>query len=187
MAVKQKRWSRRLGRSLDPVAIGKRIRERRKSLGLSQGELGRLAGGIDFQVISKYERGVRIPLANLTDLAGALGMTAYELVSGEAVANLRRGEDKQRRMSAGETVQQAMPGNQSAEVSDSPELVVTTQILRAAPEFLPWVVGLLRIFKAGNMEAKGAIQAAINGALLTVGMKAVGPTGPARPPRTRKE
>ncbi|MGD0265241.1 MAG: helix-turn-helix transcriptional regulator [Candidatus Methylomirabilota bacterium] len=96
MTVKKKINRRGYGQ-LDLAAVGNRIRERRTALKLSQAELGKLAGGIHVQSISKYERGVRAPLANVVDLSRALGITAYELLTGSPAKDLSGGSEERRR------------------------------------------------------------------------------------------
>lgn len=61
------------------VAVGARIKKRRKALGLSQTELGRKLG-ITFQQIQKYEKGTnRIGASRLALLAAALHMPIGDL------------------------------------------------------------------------------------------------------------
>ena len=53
--------------------IGRRIRERRRALGLSQRELGESAGGIAPQQFYKYEQGTNgVSAGLLYEIAGAL-------------------------------------------------------------------------------------------------------------------
>lgn len=62
------------------VALGLRIRQRRKALGLSQTAL---ADAIDltFQQIQKYERGFnRVSFSRLVDIAHALGCRVVDLI-----------------------------------------------------------------------------------------------------------
>ncbi len=55
--------------------VGERVRQRRKSLGLSQTDLGQ-ALGLTFQQVQKYERGTnRISASKLFETAGALQVT----------------------------------------------------------------------------------------------------------------
>lgn len=65
--------------------LGRRIRERRRSVGLSQEELGHRAG-IDRSYISGLERGLRNPTFQvLNQIAGALACTVAALLpDGEA-------------------------------------------------------------------------------------------------------
>ncbi|WP_293366472.1 helix-turn-helix transcriptional regulator [Phenylobacterium sp.] len=64
------------------VAIGQRIRERRRSLSLSQSGLAE-AVGVTFQQIQKYERGAnRISFSRLVEIAGALRCELGELTEG---------------------------------------------------------------------------------------------------------
>jgi len=54
--------------------VGRRLRERRTLLGMSQEKLGQLLG-LTFQQIQKYERGInRIGAGRLFDMAHALGV-----------------------------------------------------------------------------------------------------------------
>lgn len=62
------------------VAVGDRIRNRRRHLGFSQGDLAK-ACGITFQQIQKYERGAnRVSASRLMQLAKILQTTATELL-----------------------------------------------------------------------------------------------------------
>lgn len=62
------------------VAIGARIRLRRKSLGISQGGLAEQIG-VSFQQVQKYERGAnRVSGSTLVAIAGALDTTVGWLV-----------------------------------------------------------------------------------------------------------
>jgi transcriptional regulator with XRE-family HTH domain len=64
------------------VAIGQRIRERRRTLGLSQVGLAG-AVGVTFQQIQKYERGAnRISFSRLVEIAGALRCGLGDLTEG---------------------------------------------------------------------------------------------------------
>jgi transcriptional regulator with XRE-family HTH domain len=66
-----------ISRPLHPldIHIGKRLRHRRKTLGLSQDELGKKIG-VTFQQIQKYERGINsINAHRLYDVALVLGVT----------------------------------------------------------------------------------------------------------------
>ncbi|PHY13563.1 transcriptional regulator [Caulobacter sp. B11] len=68
----------------DPIDIhvGKLVRGRRKSLGMSQDELAQ-AVGITFQQIQKYERGAnRISASKMFEIAKKLGMPAGALFEG---------------------------------------------------------------------------------------------------------
>lgn len=178
MALKRQINRRGYGK-LDLVAIGSRIRKRRLALKLSQAELGRLAGGIHVQSISKYERGVRAPLANVGDLSRALGMTNFELLTGQAVSRkFQRGladaaRDLRPQMPGqGKAADERVPGD------DPPGLVLVAQNLRVSPEFLPWVLGLLRIFRSGKAEAIGGIRASINAFLGDLDYQKVEPVNP---------
>jgi len=62
------------------VALGLRIRQRRKSLGVSQTALAD-AIGLTFQQIQKYERGFnRVSFSRLVDIAHALNCRVIDLV-----------------------------------------------------------------------------------------------------------
>jgi transcriptional regulator with XRE-family HTH domain len=62
------------------VALGLRIRQRRKSLGLSQTALAE-AIGLTFQQIQKYERGFnRVSFSRLVDIAHALQCRVIDLI-----------------------------------------------------------------------------------------------------------
>jgi transcriptional regulator with XRE-family HTH domain len=64
------------------IAIGQRIRERRRALGLSQQGLGE-ALGISFQQVQKYERGAnRISFSRLAETAAALSCRLSDLAEG---------------------------------------------------------------------------------------------------------
>jgi transcriptional regulator with XRE-family HTH domain len=64
------------------IAIGLRIRERRRYLGLSQNELSARLG-ISFQQIQKYERGAnRVSFSRLVEIAAALGCELSSLADG---------------------------------------------------------------------------------------------------------
>ena len=57
------------------VAMGQRIRERRRALSMSQGDLAR-ALGITFQQVQKYERGAnRVSFSRLSASASELQVT----------------------------------------------------------------------------------------------------------------
>jgi transcriptional regulator with XRE-family HTH domain len=64
------------------VAIGHRIRERRRTIGMSQGQLAR-AVGVTFQQVQKYERGAnRVSFSRLMDIVRALGCQLADLTDG---------------------------------------------------------------------------------------------------------
>ncbi len=70
------------------VALGLRIRQRRKALGVSQTALAD-AVGLTFQQIQKYERGFnRVSFSRLVDIAHALDCRAADLVGDLDDANL---------------------------------------------------------------------------------------------------
>ena len=62
------------------VALGQRIRQRRKALGVSQTALAH-AVGLTFQQIQKYERGFnRVSFSRLVDIAHALDCRVIDLI-----------------------------------------------------------------------------------------------------------
>ena len=62
------------------IALGERIRTRRRQMGLSQGALGERLG-ITFQQIQKYERGTnRVSFSALVRISQTLGCRVTELV-----------------------------------------------------------------------------------------------------------
>ena len=62
------------------VALGLRIRQRRKALGVSQTALAE-AVGLTFQQIQKYERGFnRVSFSRLVDIAHALDCRVVDLI-----------------------------------------------------------------------------------------------------------
>jgi len=62
------------------VALGARIRVRRKSLGLSQDDLA-VQVGLTFQQIQKYERGAnRVSFSRLVEIARTLKCRAQDLI-----------------------------------------------------------------------------------------------------------
>jgi len=64
------------------VAIGQRMRERRRALGMSQQDLAEKLG-VSFQQVQKYERGAnRISFSRLVEAAGALKCKLGELAEG---------------------------------------------------------------------------------------------------------
>lgn len=63
------------------VAVGARIRNIRKSLGMSQGALGQ-ALGLTFQQVQKYERGSnRVSASKLVEIAKTLDVRPRELLA----------------------------------------------------------------------------------------------------------
>ena len=60
--------------------MGKRIKQRRKELGLSQDALARRMGYNDRSIIAKFETGRSVPDAKLPDLAAALETTPAYLL-----------------------------------------------------------------------------------------------------------
>lgn len=72
------------GNSPDPIDIhvGKLVRARRKTLGMSQDTLAQSLG-LSFQQIQKYERGTnRISASKMFEIARTLGMPAAALFDG---------------------------------------------------------------------------------------------------------
>jgi transcriptional regulator with XRE-family HTH domain len=66
----------------DPAAVGRRVRERREELGLSQRALAE--PGLSYAYISRIEAGVRRPSVRaLRKLAPKLGVSAHWLETGE--------------------------------------------------------------------------------------------------------
>ena len=64
------------------LAIGQRIRERRRALGLSQQDLAE-GLGVSFQQIQKYERGAnRVSFSRLVEIAGVLRCRLDDLAEG---------------------------------------------------------------------------------------------------------
>jgi transcriptional regulator with XRE-family HTH domain len=64
------------------VAIGQRIRERRRALSLSQQDLAEVLG-VSFQQVQKYERGAnRISFSRLVEIGGALKCRLGDLAEG---------------------------------------------------------------------------------------------------------
>lgn len=60
--------------SANDKIISERVRMARLAAGISQEELGRRVGGLTFQQIQKYERGInRISAGRLIEIAKALG------------------------------------------------------------------------------------------------------------------
>src|SRR5579859_6721195 len=70
------------------VALGLRIRQRRKALGVSQTALAE-AVGLTFQQIQKYERGFnRVSFSRLVDIAHALDCRVMDLIGDLDDANI---------------------------------------------------------------------------------------------------
>lgn len=66
------------------LAVGQRIRLRRRQLGLSQSALAD-ALGVSFQQVQKYERGAnRVSASRLVDIAAALNVAPIALLGGDA-------------------------------------------------------------------------------------------------------
>lgn len=64
------------------VALGNRIRLRRRELGLSQERLAKKVG-VTFQQVQKYEHGTnRVSFSRLVDIASALDITVEAFVEG---------------------------------------------------------------------------------------------------------
>jgi transcriptional regulator with XRE-family HTH domain len=72
------------------VALGLRIRQRRKSLGLSQSALAEVVG-LTFQQIQKYERGAnRVSFSRLVEMARAMDCRAIDLIGDLDEASIPR-------------------------------------------------------------------------------------------------
>jgi transcriptional regulator with XRE-family HTH domain len=72
--------ARRLTAGPDDLALGARIRIRRRALGLSQTDLARIVG-VTFQQVQKYEHGAnRIAASILVKIAAALDTSVAALV-----------------------------------------------------------------------------------------------------------
>lgn len=72
-------------------ALGQRIQAHRKDAGLTQTDLGKLAG-LSQQVIADYEAGNRnIPVYTLARMADVLGVDFGQLTSGEQADQRKRG------------------------------------------------------------------------------------------------
>jgi transcriptional regulator with XRE-family HTH domain len=82
------------------VAMGQRIRERRRALGMSQGDLAR-ALGITFQQVQKYERGAnRVSFSRLMEVVDALNCHLTDLTEGLDPTRPSREIDQVRRLMA---------------------------------------------------------------------------------------
>lgn len=69
------------------MTLGSRIRSARKRKGLSQAELGARCGGVSYQAVSQWERGVDRPDINRIDcIARELDVTADWLLGGDGVS-----------------------------------------------------------------------------------------------------
>ena len=80
------------------VAMGQRIRERRRALGMSQGDLAR-ALGITFQQVQKYERGAnRVSFSRLMQVVDALNCHLTDLTDGLDPERPSREIDQVRRL-----------------------------------------------------------------------------------------
>ena len=80
------------------VAMGQRIRERRRALGMSQGDLAR-ALGITFQQVQKYERGAnRVSFSRLMQVVDALNCHLTDLTEGLDPERPSREIDQVRRL-----------------------------------------------------------------------------------------
>ena len=93
------------------VALGRNIRIRRKSLGLSQSALG-AAVGLTFQQIQKYESGAnRVSFSKLMDISKALTCRVSELI------------------------ENAEDGQSSATIQDEGDLLATTGALELLQDY----------------------------------------------------
>ena len=82
------------------VAIGRRIRDRRRAAGISQGQLAR-AIGVTFQQVQKYERGAnRVSFSRLMEIVAALGCQLSDLAEGLGVEPSADQVDQARRLIA---------------------------------------------------------------------------------------
>ena len=82
------------------VAMGQRIRERRRALSMSQGDLAR-ALGITFQQVQKYERGAnRVSFSRLMEVVDALNCHLTDLTEGLDPTRPSREIDQVRRLMA---------------------------------------------------------------------------------------
>ncbi len=82
------------------IAMGQRIRERRRALGMSQGDLAR-ALGITFQQVQKYERGAnRVSFSRLMQVVDALNCHLTDLTDGLDPERPTREIDQVRRLIA---------------------------------------------------------------------------------------
>jgi len=82
------------------VAMGQRIRERRRALSMSQGDLAR-ALGITFQQVQKYERGAnRVSFSRLMEVVDALNCHLTDLTEGLDPTRPPREIDQVRRLMA---------------------------------------------------------------------------------------
>jgi transcriptional regulator with XRE-family HTH domain len=62
------------------VELGRYIRKRRRELGLSQDQLGRMVG-VTFQQVQKYEHGTnRVSFSRLVEIAQSLNCSVAELI-----------------------------------------------------------------------------------------------------------
>lgn len=69
--------------SFDQTEFGNRLRERRKSLGITQNELA-ITVGVTSEYISRLERGIRTPSVDVViALSKALSTTCNYLLTGE--------------------------------------------------------------------------------------------------------
>jgi transcriptional regulator with XRE-family HTH domain len=82
------------------VAIGRRIRDRRRVVGVSQGQLAR-AIGVTFQQVQKYERGTnRVSFSRLMDIVAALHCQLSDLAEGLGSEQTADQLDRTRRLVA---------------------------------------------------------------------------------------
>jgi len=62
------------------IELGRYIRKRRRELGLSQDQLGRMIG-VTFQQVQKYEHGTnRVSFSRLVEIAQSLNCSVAELI-----------------------------------------------------------------------------------------------------------
>jgi transcriptional regulator with XRE-family HTH domain len=68
---------------LDIVEIGRKIRDKRKEIGMTQGDLAKMLF-ISEQSVSKWERGVSVPeISNLKKISHILGVSVDYLIDNE--------------------------------------------------------------------------------------------------------
>ena len=118
------------------VEVGRRIRLRRKALGISQSELAG-ALGVSFQQTQKYEKGAnRVSASMLVRIAAKLETTVAALV----------GEDGHH---------ERAPDDLSAFVHSGPGLRLATAAKDLPPHVLSAVIGLAKDLGAAKLGARG--------------------------------
>lgn len=76
------------------IHAGHKLRQRRLLVGMTQEQLAE-AVDVSFQMIQKYEKGARISVSRLTQIARALGVSEAFFFSGEPTQNRKVAEDKE--------------------------------------------------------------------------------------------